>query len=288
MYDNIIIDATNLFYRSVYFGLKKEISSKSISKTFFEIINDLKNKFEFEKNIYFLYDDSKILFRKQLNPNYKINRSKNKIPSNILSLLGLTKEILSVNNNQYRILSSFGYEADDFVKPLLKFLNGKNLLISNDLDFCKSINLNTDWYNWSIVLNEVDFVKTYNFYPNDEAIKLYKALKGDKSNGVQGINLNDEIIVKICQKAIDYNSFENFKNDLDWISRNERIKILKNFDRLVLNYQLSDNLKLEKQIIDYIIICEVNKLKEKILLESIGLEIKLSNEDLENQFFNLL
>lgn len=292
MYDNILIDGTNLFFRSVYFGLKKELSTRIIVETFFEIIDSIQNKFNhYSKNIYFLYDDSKILFRKQLDSSYKKNRDKNKLPTNIFYCLNLTKEILSVKDDNYFTVQGSGYEADDFVKPLLKSFNdSKNLLVSNDLDWCRSINQNNDWYNWSDVFNEKSFVEKYTFYPNNEAVKLYKSLKGDKSNNIPVgvLDLSNEVIFDICRKAIDYKSFEDFENQLGYIVKDERIKILHSFERFTLNYELTNFIQLQKNISEYVIKCFENKFQKKILLESLGLEIKFSKEEIENQFFDLL
>ena len=291
MYDNILIDGTNLFFRSVYFGLKKDLSTKVIVETFFEIIELVKTKFNHTSSIYFFYDDSKILFRKQLDSSYKRNRDKNKLPTNIFYCLSLTKEILSVKDNNYFIIQNSGYEADDFVKPLLKsFGDSKNLLISNDLDWCRSINEKTNWYNWNELFDEKLFVEKYTFYPNNEAIKLYKSLKGDKSNNIPVgvLDLCNEVIFGICRRAIDYKSFQDFENDLSWIEKSEKNKILHSFERLTLNYELTNFIPLQKNISEYITNCYENKFQMKILLESLGLEIKLSKEDIENEFFDLL
>ena len=57
---------------------------------------------------------------------------------------------------------------------------------------------------------------------------------------------------------------------------------------MTLNYELTNFIPLQKNISEYITNCYENKFQMKILLESLGLEIKLSKEDIENEFFDLL
>lgn len=293
MYDNIIIDTTNLFFRSVYFGIENHKSIISIPKSFLSEIENIKNQFANENSIFwFLYDDSQFLFRRELDSNYKTNREKNKLPKILFSILGLTQELLKCSNKNYRVISGYGLESDDFIQTLTKqyFKDSKNILISYDLDFARCINKSTDWFNWKKVFNETSFVETYSFYPNDESVKLYKSLNGYKSDNIEiGVkDLNHLTLFQICRRAIDYNSFDDFKNDLDWIDKSERSKIIKSFDKIELNYELCNFIPLSKGITEYIDYGSESKIKLKILLESLGLQLKLSKEEIENEFFNLL
>lgn len=291
MYENILIDFTNLFFRSIYFGIEKQKSILSIPKYFLSEIDNIKNKFANENTIlWFLCDDSIFLLRREIEQDYKLNRKKEKLPTVIFSFLGLLQEILKCQSENYRIISDVGLEADDFIKPLLKQLQGKNLLISYDLDFSRGVDFKTDWYNWTNVYNEIEFVKKYSFYPNEESIKLYKSLNGYKSDGIRiGVeNLLPLTLFQICRQAIDYNSLEDFKNDLDWIEKNERLKILKSFDKIETNYELCNFIKLNKSLDECIEYGSKNKIELKILLESLGLQLKLSKQEIENEFFDLL
>lgn len=291
LYDRIFIDATNLFFRSVYFGLGKELSTKSIAETFFQIIDSIKTKFEHTGEIYFLYDDSQNLLRRQIQISYKSNRQKAKLPNNIFSCLGLTKQILSMSSSDYRIVSSSGYETDDLLKPLLKTFSkeSKNLLITNDLDWCVNLNENTHWFNWSDILTKSDFINKYTFYPNHESIKLYKALKGDKTSGIKSIvNISNDSLYMIVRRAINYTSFDNFENDLSWLEEKDRLEIKSKLNEVYSNYQLCELIGLQKPIQDCISHCRVSNLHRKILLESVGLQLKLSKEEIENSFFDLL
>lgn len=291
MYENILIDFTNLFFRSIYFGIEKEKSILSIPKYFLSEVDSIKNKFANENTIlWFLCDDSIFLLRRDIEQDYKQNRKKEKLPTVIFSFLGLLQEILKYQNENYRIISDVGFEADDFVKPLLKQLQGKNLLVSYDLDFSRGVDFKTDWYNWTNVYNEIEFVKKYSFYPNEESVKLYKSLNGYKSDGIKiGVeNLQPLTLFQICRQAIDYNSLDDFKNDLDWIEKNERVKIIKSFDQIETNYELCNFIKLNKSLDEYIEYGSKNKIQLKILLESLGLQLKLSKQEIENEFFDLL
>jgi len=295
MYENILIDFTNLFFRSIYFGIEQEKSILSIPRHFLFQIEQIKNKFGNENTIvWFLCDDSNYLLRRELDLEYKQNRKKEKLPNLIFSFIGLLQEIVKSQNENYRVISEVGLEADDFVKPTLNLLKGsKNLLISYDLDFARGIDTKiekTDWYNWNDIYNEISFIQKYSFYPNCESVKLYKSLNGYKSDNIKvGVkDLSPLTLFQICRKAIDYKSFESFENDLYWIEKSDRNKIIKSFEQIEINYQLCNFISLEKEFNEYIEYGSKNKIQLKILLESLGLQLKLSKEEIENEFFDLL
>ena len=107
----------------------------------------------------------------------------------------------------------------------------------------------------------------------------------------QTVKLNAVNVISSIQNKMNKqtNKLEYFKkNDLSWIEKSEKNKILHSFERLTLNYELTNFIPLQKNISEYITNCYENKFQMKILLESLGLEIKLSKEDIENEFFDLL
>ena len=292
MYDHLIIDTSNLFFRSVYFGIEKLQSILSIPKYFLSEIENIKKQFGSENTtLWFLYDDSSFLLRRELESSYKQNRNRDRLPSIIYSLLCLSQEFLINSEQNYRVVNHYGLEADDLVKPTKSLVdNKKTLLISYDLDFSRYINSNCNWYNWKNIFDEKKFIEVFSFYPSHESVKLYKSLNGYKSDNIEvGVkDLTPLTLFQICRKAIDYNSLDDFKNDLSWIEKSDRSRIIKSFDKVELNYELCNFIEIQKPIDEIVDVGSKNKIQLKILLESVGLQLNLSKEEIENEFFNLL
>jgi 5'-3' exonuclease len=143
-FNYVLIDGSNLYHRS--YSLFKP-NGKNIINHLLETISKIQNDFcNNESLLYFIFDNSQsqINIRKQIDPLYKSNREK--IDKEIYKYHNIFIELLKVKNDNYRILMAGTLEADDLVKPLIKYIDSleKNyyrlLLISNDMDWSRNIN----------------------------------------------------------------------------------------------------------------------------------------------------
>jgi 5'-3' exonuclease len=119
-FNYVLIDGSNLYHRS--YSLFKP-NGKNIINHLLETISKIQNDFcNNESLLYFIFDNSQsqINIRKQIDPLYKSNREK--IDKEIYKYHNIFIELLKVKNDNYRILMAGTLEADDLVKPLIKYI----------------------------------------------------------------------------------------------------------------------------------------------------------------------
>jgi 5'-3' exonuclease len=243
--------------------------------------------------IFFLFDNpaSGELMRKDIDPDYKINRKRQ--DSQFYRGLDYLQLILHNYQNGYRIIQRPESEADDLVFPVLKSFEGHNhnvLLVSNDMDWARPIG---DKVYWMAHLNDRDviydkdlFYNKYGFYPGRNEICLYKALRGDESDniipGMKGIP--EQVVLTIIRQA---KSVQNMFLSLEEIQIEEHWKeaIRKNKGRIQINLMLIDyQLLSTADVREYTIISEFNKKALLMYYRILGFDInqidpRLNKED---------
>ena len=197
VYDNIIVDVSNLFYR-----LKKN------SKTSIDIIKKINNYIgELQANIhpdgsfYFLFDpisysdlnEAKNFHyplneRKKILPDYKANRVYSEL---FLETIELFRKYYLYRGEKFKLIYSDEYEADDFIEPLLKRLQEKSIaLITTDYDFARYISDNPVIHMVNKGIDQPftkdEFEKLFQFKPTNASVIMYKSLFGDKSDNILG------------------------------------------------------------------------------------------------------
>lgn len=196
MIDHLILDGSNIEHRNFNISRKNNIIQTTASGLqvdviyfFLRSVKTYISKFQ-PKNIYVAWD-KKIShelgnFRKDLlNDSYKAGRVKaddindmyNQEPKlvEMLKTLG----IKSIYPNRM--------EADDIIAWLSKSLEGSKVLISVDQDIYQLIKEDVSVYN----LNKKEIIDYLNFEQivgiQQKYFKLYKAIKGDTSDNIQGL-----------------------------------------------------------------------------------------------------
>lgn len=252
-YDNLIIDAQNLFWRSNLTSIEingHTLNSKLVNRETIRVF--LKNlKFlmstygRTDSKIYLLFDNalSKINFRKQLDPEYKHSREKNGVPVGTYETLDLIKELLKHSSDNYFICYEPGLEADDLTLSIKNSLEGLqySLFISSDLDWARNIDQFCHWYNFAKIYTIQTFKDKHGFFPDGNSLKLYKAIKGDASDNIKVAiyDLPIEIVTYIIIKyATLIDLYQNLEND-QHLSKYKQ-KFIDNKERIVLNYRLVD------------------------------------------------
>lgn len=296
-YSHLLIDGSNLYHRSYHLGKTYPNLATGVINEALKSIDRLSNEFSYiTSEIYFLFDNSQsqINIRKQIDPGYKSNREKNQ-QEDIFRFHHYLIEILKVRDSRYKILLAGSLEADDLVKPLLQTISfnhsSKALMISNDLDWSRNLSNYVHWYDWSQVLEPESFYSKYKFFPSEEGLKIYKAIKGDPSDHIYCAvhNFPLDVLEDICQKAIDFKSFTDFEKYIVNLPLNLQSKIKLHFKDIRRNYMLVDFAPIEKPIDEYIRKSEYNPIHLRMLLSGVGIKIPdtlKDNSELIDSFFS--
>ncbi len=287
-YKNICIDLSNLYHRAYHVGKNMTTDIKGIETVTGGIVVSLKmiqslerDYLENDGKIYFLFDNchSGINKRKEIDPDYKSNRDKKE--ESFYKTLDLFQMILMNYKDNFFVVKKEGYEADDLVDPLVNVNSETYLLVSNDLDWFRSISERVHVAKYEkgsySIYDKQGFIDKYGFEPSVENLCIYKSFRGDKGDnvpiGVPGIRENTlrELIKKndslqeICYKIKSF----------DYVSDHFKSLIKENIPRLLLNYKLVGYLDIsEKELIDDIYKCKFNPRALNVLYNSLKLNIQ--------------
>jgi putative DNA-directed DNA polymerase len=252
-YTRILIDVANFYYRAFFSSENTVITVEGKQMAtggvlmFIKLLQHIEKEYlEEHGRIYFLFDNpsSAEIRRKDIDPDYKINRKRRNVQ--FYRGLDYLQLILSNYKDGYRIIQRPESEADDLVFPILKSFKDKNhsvLLVSNDMDWSRSMTANVHWLvhtkNKDIIYDSALFYERYGFTPGYEEVCLYKALKGDESdNIVPGVAaIPEKVVLSIINQV---KSMQNMFIRLRDIQVEERWKslILQNKGRIQINFRL--------------------------------------------------
>ncbi len=263
-----------------------ELSEDLVRHMVLNSLRGINKKFRKDYGELVIASDGKHSWRKQIFPNYKANRKKNREQSGhdwetIFDVINHIKSELK-EFMPYKLLELETAEADDVIAVLIRKMErivGPNhakkiLIVSGDKDF---IQLHNEWVKqYNPILNK--------YVGKDETPSIYikeHILKGDRSDGVPNILSDDNVFVEgrrqrpLSKKRINelicagflYTSLndEEQKNydrnqkliDLTYIPQELEEKIKSEFDNIkvatrdkILNYFISRKLKTLIEVID--------------------------------------
>jgi len=263
MYSNLIIDSNNLYWRAVCTSMQdvSEIEGAEIYSAvlinFIDRIGQLKRKFlNPGGKVFLLFDNPKstINLRQIIDENYKHARANKDVPKAFWDTLVLLQEILRVYDNDFIVVKAEAFEADDLVVPVLKKCPSMSLLISADLDWSRSLTETVHWFNFKTLYTLDIFKDKYGFYPDGNRIKIYKSIRGDKSDCIEiGVpHIPEKIVLHLLENYEDIEDvIQNvFRDDL--VSSLWKGRIKENRQRLITNYQLVDFIDVPEKDIQYI------------------------------------
>ena len=263
-----------------------ELSEDLVRHMVLNSIRGINKKFRKDYGELVIASDGKHSWRKQIFPNYKANRKKNREQSGhdwetIFDVINRIKCELK-EFMPYKLLELETAEADDVIAVLIRKMEkivGPNhakkiLIVSGDKDF---IQLHNEWVKqYNPILNK--------YVGKDETPSIYikeHILKGDRSDGVPNILSDDNVFVEgrrqrplskkkinelICAgflyTALNDEERKNYERnqkliDLTYIPQELEEKIKSEFDNIkvatrdkILNYFISRKLKTLIEIID--------------------------------------
>jgi 5'-3' exonuclease len=274
-YSRILLDVTGLYFRAFFTSrhIVADVEGKRMITggiyTSLKMIQRIENNYLSENGrIYFLFDNpsSGEARRKDIDPDYKINRKKQ--DPQFYRGLDYLQLVLRSYNDGYRVIQRPETEADDLVFPILKSFEGHNhfvLLVSNDMDWSRAIDDKIHWLVYSgekdVIYDRDLFFNKYGFHSGHNEVCLYKALRGDVSDniiaGVKGIP--EQVVLKIIHQV---KSVQNMFLKLNDIQIDEQWKkaIQQNKGRIQINLMLIDYQPLSvADVREHTIISEFNK-----------------------------
>lgn len=145
LYDYIVIDSANLFYRC----LGKNDAAEQVVRKMISFTEDLRQSLN--DTLYIIFDpiseydlgESKSFKfpsseRKKIDENYKANRQYSSL---YYQSILLYKKFYTYRGDKVKTIYSQEYEADDFVEPLLEMIgpNKKVALVTTDYDWSRYI-----------------------------------------------------------------------------------------------------------------------------------------------------
>ena len=263
-----------------------ELSEDLVRHMVLNSIRGINKKFKKDYGELVIASDGKHSWRKQIFPNYKANRKKNREQSGhdwetIFDVINRIKSEL-IEYMPYKLIEVETAEADDVIAVLIRKMEkiiGPNhakkiLIVSGDKDF---IQLHNEWVKqYNPILNK--------YVGKDETPSIYikdHILKGDRSDGVPNILSDDNVFVEgrrqrplskkkinelICAgflyTALNDEERKNYDRnrkliDLTFIPQELEEKIKSEFDNIkvatrdkILNYFISRKLKTLIEVID--------------------------------------
>jgi 5'-3' exonuclease len=296
-YSKIIMDGNNLFYRSFFVNKDKNIniSNKSIEsgaiQGFLKSYDKIEREFSLENSeIYVLWDNmsSKINARKQIDPDYKIDRKI--LSSDFYNSIDYLQLILLNRSNKYYSVKMEGMEADDLVPSLLSSFNkyDRILLFSKDLDWSRCISKNVHWLQHNEIVTEEKFKEKFGFLPTKEKIVLYKSIRGDTSDnipkGVKGISEKDIMYLINTYQDI-YDLLDNIHKEKEIIGQKYIDQFIQNKSRLILNYQLVDFINIDyNELKEYVYQGQFNSKSLRFYYKTLGLQVSEVDKRLLGSF----
>ena len=230
----IVIDMNQISVASLMMHLhmnKGELEEDMVRHMILNSVRMYRTMFNEDYGEIVLAYDSRAYWRKEIFPQYKSNRRKNREEDNkdwdsIFGVLNSIKEEIK-EFLPYKVVEVYGAEADDVIATLCKhYQNEKVMIVSGDKDF--------------IQLQKYDNVKQYS--PITKKLvdgvdpKVYikeHVLKGDKSDGVPNVLSPDHTFTdELRQRPLTSKKLESIlAQDIDELD-----------DEIKRNYQRNDKL----------------------------------------------
>lgn len=211
-YKYLALDVLNIAYRlfnsipknqQVLLRISNKIIYGRFVKEFIELISYWKSRYlEKDGEIYLLFDnptsrdDLKQLFyplpetasRKEKFPEYKANRKA--ASKEFYSSVDFIRWYYMMGDSDVNSCRITHIEADDLVKPLIRYLRkkdlGKILLVTNDSDWCRFIEEGIDYLPelYEEPQTYKDFQLRKGYFPTEDKIILDKIIYGDAADNI--------------------------------------------------------------------------------------------------------
>lgn len=204
IYDKVIVDVSNFFYRvaALYIrDLKTDtvaqlVKNNTVFNQYKSVIEGLKQQTLGEICLLFdpLLSNGNISNRLRIKEGYKTNRDRNSPVAQLKrdTLEKLYSEFVVESPARISVYHDVTYEADDYVEKLTE--TGKCLLITTDGDFARYLEEGrVEMLTQGLTIKQdsiftaKDFEAKHGFKPNIASVTFWKALYGDASDNIVGV-----------------------------------------------------------------------------------------------------
>jgi len=238
-YEKLIIDGNNLLYRA-FFSKNQPVFINNIDiGPIYRFLNMLKALVDYHlpKEIYFTWDKrlnpDVVNFRRELYPEYKTNRVESEDRTKIHIYCEIA--IALCNSLGIKTILPYDLEADDVIYYLANkvSIDKKCLIISSDRDLLQLVNHNV--HQFLPAKNTIVDLSNFEGYAGCDPVHfiLYKAIMGDVSDNIKGLNKFGVVRAKTLAEKIN-NDLENS----DDITDEQRNIITVNLKIMDLKYGL--------------------------------------------------
>lgn len=203
-FDCLLVDVVNVVYkfynreeRPSYVS-KKQVYKDLVASFIKYIESVVETHLHSDGDIYMLFDNvtsridlqSTFYFanRKEAYAKYKSDRAKQ--PKEFYNSINLLKFYYLTLTPNYKTIQINMLEADDLVEPVLRLYckDKKTLMLTNDLDWARFLDINTFWINSGLDVTGVEELEEKLGFPvTQTSITAYKVLFGDPSDNIPAI-----------------------------------------------------------------------------------------------------
>jgi DNA polymerase I len=238
----LIVDGTYLIYKSYYVTEKIKASyevkddnhyQKIARNVFLKLLAKVKHITE-PRSIYVMFDCEGTNFRHHLLPSYKANRKEK--PKEIYGIKDEVYNFLEIHNFAYQIAENV--EGDDLIASFVTQCNHPHLKIySGDSDLaalvCQNVTVYLERKKDVQVITHANFHRFFPVPPH--LFPDFKALQGDKSDGLKGVDglFRSEVL----HLFMEFDSIEAFLSEGKHHHLYEKIAEVR--DKILLNKKVA-------------------------------------------------
>lgn len=233
-----LVDVSSMFFRAFY-AIRPLSSSKGVPVNAVYGFISMIVKLLKEKNpeyVVFCYDRKEPSFRKEIDSNYKANRTE--MPEDMQVQMPYLKKVGSLLG--IADIEMAGFEADDLIGAIAhqaKNNNFQTYIVSGDKDFCQLIDENTFLYDTmkEVVFNREMVKEKHGVYP--EQFIDYLAITGDASDNIPGVaGIGPKGAVKLIE---EFGTVEGIYENIDKVSSASiKEKLIKSRDNAFMSKKL--------------------------------------------------
>jgi len=286
-YDYLIVDCYNLMHISTWNKQERTVEgndgvhhSEGIIDFLSRMETIVKQHLTEDGKIYWLMDNAKTSiqrYRKSLSEDYKKTRVEQ--PAWFYRSLNDLELILKSYREDSFLFRLKFLEADDYVPSIISNVvrkDQKALLVSTDMDWCRSLADNVDVYKNHGVYRKEDFFREFGFEATYSNICFFKTFYGDDTDNILPAleEFPKLFFLETIKEFSMANSFINHALDgkilyLDsgWMARIERDR-----DALLLNWNLVTAPEINLQELEqYQVICHFEEKKLRISYDTLNI-----------------
>lgn len=242
----VVIDGNSLMYRMFYatsnlaeYAVQNNLVPVNAVKLMIETCLKLKqNNYNY---CLVAFDHDKKTLRHEMFSEYKAGRKK--MPNELVTQIPLIKEALDLIG--FKTMSLEGIEADDLIGSFCKLMNNSNIhvdIYTSDKDMLQLVNelnyvhlIKTGLTN--IIINTKDNFANLNNNLTPQQIPDFKAIVGDKSDNLLGVNgIGEKTGLALLNQ---FTTLDNIYNNLNCLTKSQQEKFLTCKDQAYMCKQLA-------------------------------------------------